>query len=166
MRGEQKAKKARLESHDIDAPTGPFPYGPPSLQHVAEKAGDSTGICFVDLVALALRDSKAEGISMKVLSLCKDELPWPQDSGLCWRKKIKIGKEVRVLELFAPPVLRGNRDPKTFTIHKLPQIFFAFILLDKHAYLLFCWKLSGHLAKASKNHCSQRLRRRGRIKKQ
>lgn len=38
-------------------------------------------------MALALRDSKAEGISMKVLSLCKDELPWPQDSGLCWGKK-------------------------------------------------------------------------------
>lgn len=46
--GGKKAKKARLENHDIDAPTGPFPYGPLSIQHVAEKAGDSAGICFVD----------------------------------------------------------------------------------------------------------------------
>lgn len=42
-------------------------------------------------MALALRDSKAEGISMKVLSLCKDELPWRQGTGLPWGRN--IGKE-------------------------------------------------------------------------
>lgn len=79
MRGGKKAKKARLENHDIDAPTGPFPF-------FTTRGGKSRRFgwdLFRGLMALALRDSKAEEISM---SLCKDELPWRQIADLSWEE--------------------------------------------------------------------------------
>lgn len=46
--GEKEEKKSK-EDATISMPRqDPFPTGRFSLQHVAGKAGDSTGICFVD----------------------------------------------------------------------------------------------------------------------
>lgn len=117
--GRRKKQRGR---HDIGAPTGPFPYGPLFSPARGGKSRRFDWDLFRGLMALALRDSKAEVISTKVLSLCKDELPWPQNTGLCWEKggKKKVGKERVVCTTISASAPRKS-GPEN--VCKSPQIF-------------------------------------------